>query len=313
MTPDAGAPVGEAGPPLDAVLRAAVVRLRDAGIVTARADVHRLAGHVLATGPSEVATAALTGHRLAPEDAERFGHLLAQRADRVPLQHLTGRAPFRTVELDVGPGVFVPRPETETVAGLAIQACLAAAVGREAQRVAEGPVVAVDLCTGSAAIALSLAVEVPGTRVLALELDPAAFAWAGRNVGRIAPGAVDLRLGDVTDVAVLADVAGAVDVVVANPPYIPDGARPVDPEVADHDPPAALFGGGEDGLVVPAAVVAAAVRLLRPGGLLIMEHGDLQGAATRALVPARAGWTDVRTFPDLTRRDRTLVARRTTT
>jgi len=310
-TPDAG-PGTSAGEPLDAVLRAAVVRLRDAGIQTARADVHRLAGHVLATGPSEVATAALTGRRLAPQDAERFGHLLAQRADRVPLQHLTGRAPFRTVELDVGPGVFVPRPETETVAGLAIQACRSAAAERAAGAGSgDGPVVAVDLCTGSGAIALSLAFELPGTRVVALELDPAAFAWAGRNVGRIAPGAVDLRLGDVADVAVLADLAGAVDVVVANPPYIPDGARPVDPEVADHDPPAALFGGGEDGLVVPAAVVAAAARLLRPGGWLIMEHGDLQGAATRALVPARAGWTDVRTFPDLTRRDRTLVARRT--
>jgi release factor glutamine methyltransferase len=286
---------------LDAVLRDAAARLAAAGVASARGDAERLAGHVLGLGAGEVAAAAITGRPLEPAAAERLEHLIDLRAARVPLQHLTGRAPFRTVELDVGPGVFVPRAETEVVAGVAVDAC----------RGLPAPLV-VDLCTGSGAIAISLAVEVPAAQVIALELDPQAHAWARRNVDRVAPGRVDLRLGDVTgaDGGLLGDVAGRVDVVVANPPYIPAWARPLDPEVADHDPRVALYGGGDDGLTVPAAVVRAAAGLLRPGGLLVMEHGDVQGAATRALVPAADGWAEVRTVPDLTGRDRALVARR---
>jgi release factor glutamine methyltransferase len=286
---------------LDVVLRAAAERLDHAGVVTARGDAERIAAHVLGMSPGELAAAAIGGRTLGREHADRFDRLVDQRADRVPLQHLTGRAPFRYLELDVGPGVFVPRPETEVVAGLAIDAALAL----------DRPVV-VDLCTGSAAIALSVAVEVPGATVVALEVDPHAHAWARRNVEHLAPGAVDLRLGDVAgaDAAVLADLAAGVDVVVANPPYIPAWARPLDPEVAEHDPHTALYGGGEDGLTVPAAVVRAAAGLLRPGGLLVMEHGDLQGPAARALAEGAGGWTGVRTAPDHTGRDRALLARR---
>jgi release factor glutamine methyltransferase len=217
----------------------------------------------------------------------------------VPLQHLTGTAPFRTVELAVGPGVFVPRPETEVVAGVAVQ---------EAARL-DQPLV-VDLCAGSGAIAVAVAVEVPAARVVAVELDPLAHAWARRNVDALG-GRVELRLGDAVraDTGVLADLAGAVDVVVANPPYIPDGARPVDPEVADHDPRLALYGGGEDGLVVPRGVVASARGLLKAGGLLVMEHGDAQGPRARRLVEG-PDWHDVRTAEDLTGRPRALLARR---
>jgi release factor glutamine methyltransferase len=298
---------GEREAPLSArlgeVLRGATDRLRQAGISSARGDAERLAAHVLGLTAGEVAAAAIAGRGLRPECAERFAALVAQRAGRVPLQHLTGRAAFRTIELDVGPGVFVPRPETEVVAGLAITA--ARQLGR--------PLVA-DLCTGSGAIALSVAAEVPQARVVALELDPLAHAWAARNIDRAAPGRIDLRRGDVRDLRegrqLLAGLAGQVDVVVSNPPYIPDGARPVDPEVADHDPRVALYGGGGDGLAVPAAVVRAAAVLLRPGGLLVMEHGDTQGAPARGLISASSGWTGVRTERDLTGRDRALVARR---
>jgi release factor glutamine methyltransferase len=284
---------------LDALLREATDRLARAGVASPRGDAEHLAAHVLGVTPGEIAAAAVIGRPVTEDQAERFADLLAHRADRVPLQHLTGRAAFRRLELDVGPGVFVPRPETEVVAGLAIDAALAL----------PAPLV-VDLCTGSAAIALSVAVEVPAARFVALELEPQALAWAARNVDRVAPGRVELRAGDVEGCAagVLGDLAGAVDVVVANPPYIPGWAVPLDPEVAEHDPHPALYGGGPDGLRLPSAVVRAAAVLLRPGGLLVMEHGDAQGAATRAL--AGDGWSPVRTALDLTGRDRALVARR---
>jgi len=296
---------------LDGVLRAAAARLAAAGVPAARGDAERLAAHVLGLTPGEVAAAAVTGRPLAPDDAGRLDALVARRCERVPLQHLTGRAPFRTIELDVGPGVFVPRPETEVVAELAVAELAVAELAVAELAVAEHPVV-VDLCTGSGAIALSIAVEVPAARVVALELDGDALGWARRNVDRIAPGRVDLRQGDVdgADAGVLADLVGAVDVVVANPPYIPSWAVPLEVEVARHDPHVALYGGGEDGLVVPRAVVRTAARLLRPGGLLVMEHGDVQGGATRALAGADDGWVGVTTEPDLTGRDRALVARR---
>ena len=306
--------------PLADLLRAATARLQAAGVPSPRADAELLAAHALgrgapgaAPGRGEVQATALRGATVPDGVAAALELLLSRRERRVPLQHLTGTASFRALELEVGPGVFVPRPETEVLAGLAVDAALAA---RAAERAAaSGTPLVVDLCTGSGAVALAVATEVPAARVVAVELDPAAHAWAARNVARLAPG-VDLRLGDAagSDTSVLHDLVqaggvGTVDVVVANPPYIPDGARPVDPEVAEHDPPVALFGGGGDGLLVPRAVVAAARALLRPGGVLLMEHADVQGPATRALV-AGPGWDAVRTVPDLTGRDRVLHARR---
>jgi len=292
---------------LDVALRAAAERLDAAGVTPARGDAERLAAHVLGASTGEVAAAAITGRVLAAADAERLDALVDQRAARVPLQHLTGRAPFRTIELDVGPGVFVPRPETEVLAGLAIaESARVSALG------AATPPLVVDLCTGSGAVALAVADEAPGVRVVAVELDPAALAWAARNVHRLPAGRqVELRRGDAAhaDTGVAADLTGQVDVLVANPPYIPSGARPVDPEVAEHDPPLALFGGGQDGLDLPRAVVAAAAGLLRPGGLLLMEHADVQGPATRALAGEQT-WIDVRTVADLSGRDRVLSARR---
>jgi release factor glutamine methyltransferase len=237
-----------------------------------------------------------------PDDvAARFAALLEQRADRVPLQHLTGRAPFRHLELAVGPGVFVPRPETEHLAGWALE------------RIAgtDAPVV-VDLGSGSGAIALSLAHEHPGARVTAVERDPGAIEWTRHNAAaRVAAGdtLVSVVEGDMTDPDLLDELSGSVDVVVSNPPYVPDGAR-VPREVAEHDPPLALW-GGPDGLDVVRGMLGVAARLLRPGGHLGIEHADQQGSALPAVVRAHGGFTDVEDHPDLAGRPRYTTARRT--
>ncbi|HST80663.1 MAG TPA: peptide chain release factor N(5)-glutamine methyltransferase [Kineosporiaceae bacterium] len=280
-------------------------RLVAAGVPSPAADAHLLAAHALGIQRRDLARRVVLGYVLETGEMARLEELLAQRADRIPLQHLTGVTGFRNLELAVGPGVFIPRAETELSAGLAIEVA--------SQLVADGvdPLV-VDLCTGSGAIALSVADEVPQARVVAVELDPDAVAWAAENVRRLGLGdRVDLRAGDAVraDTHVLADLVGAVDILVANPPYIPPDAEPTEPEVRDHDPALALYGGGDDGLATARGVVAAAARLLRPGGLFVMEHGDQQGPGTRALVSG-SGWRDVSTQQDLAGRDRALVARK---
>ena len=301
------------GPDLATVLRDTVARLSAAGVPSPRADAELLAAHVLKLSRGEVVAAALRGSRMSPVAAAVLDDAVAARARRVPLQHLTGRAPFRGLELQVGPGVFVPRPETELVAGLAVEE-VDRLTARPRPPGMPAPLV-VDLCTGSGAIALAVAAEVPGVRVVAVELDPQALAWAEHNRAQLCgpvAARVELRAGDAVgaDRGVLADLAGEVEVVVANPPYIPAGARPVEPEVAEHDPPGALYGGGEDGLDVPRGVVRAAAALLAPGGLLVMEHADAQGPATR-LLAGPPDWTGAVTRTDLAGRPRVLVARRT--
>ena len=277
------------------LLETATRRLAEAGVASASTDAELLLAHALGVERSRVGVLAALG---GPVEAAGFEDLVEQRADRVPLQHLTGRAGFRALELRVGPGVFVPRPETETVAQLAVdEAARLAAAGRR-------PVV-VDLCTGSGALALAVATEVPAARVHAVELDPMAHAWARRNVEELAPR-VDLRLGDAA--TAFDDLDGLVDVVVSNPPYVPPGAVPVDPEVALHDPEVALYGGGDDGLLVPRRVVATAARLLRPGALTVVEHAEVQEGAARRMF-AGPSWTDVRSYRDLTDRPRSTTAR----
>ncbi|MCB7138065.1 peptide chain release factor N(5)-glutamine methyltransferase [Cellulosimicrobium marinum] len=284
--------------------------LDESGVATPRADAEILLAHVLGVPRGEVRRLAVLDRPL-PDDAVRaFEDLVARRAARVPLQHLTGTAPFRHLDLAVGAGVFVPRPETEQVAQVAVDAA------REAVR-RTGRAVVVDLCTGSGAIALAVASEVPGAEVHAVELDAAAHGWAERNVASVreATGAVvHLVRGDARRALAgppgSGGLDGACDVVVSNPPYVPPGAVPRDPEVADHDPAVALYGLGADGLEVPRGVTAAAARLLRPGGLYVMEHAEVQAAAARAMVAAAGEFTDVRTGQDLTGRDRMVVARR---
>lgn len=282
-------------PTLDDVVHDGRLRLAAAGVGSPDSDAVALAAHVLGVEDAEARRRMILRHPTEPAFRDRFTALVRERAARVPLQHLTGRAHFRRLTLQVGPGVFVPRPETELVAGLAIEAARAAG---PRPRV-------VDLCTGSGAIALSVADEVPAADVYAVELDPAAHAWAERNIEACAL-AVGLTLGDARTAYPGFD--GTVDVVVSNPPYIPDGMVPVDPEVRDHDPEVALYGQSEDGLAVPLAVASRAAELLRPGGTLVMEHADAQGETLPAAL-ARAGvWRDIVDHRDLTGRPRASVA-----
>ena len=277
----------------DTALTAAVQHLRLGGVPSPRVDAELLLAHVLGVPRGRAQVLALTGAPLPAAVAAAYRGLVLRRGAREPLQHLTGVAGFRGLELAVGAGVFVPRPETEVLAQHAIDA------------LGDGPARAVDLGTGSGAIALSLAVERPGTEVVGVERDPAALAWARRNAERI--GARNARIveGDLADGVPEWD--GTVDVVVSNPPYVPDGMVPRDVEVQRFDPALALY-GGPDGLDPMRAVVRVASRLLRPGGLLAVEHGESQGAEVRALLPADA-WSGAATHPDLTGRDRVTTAR----
>lgn len=270
---------------LAAALREAETTLAGAGVATPRVDAELLAAHLLGVSRGRVRALALTG----ADAPAGLADLVAERARRVPLQHLTGTASFRTVELAVGPGVFVPRPETESVVQVALDWLRAKGV--------ETPVVA-DLGTGSGAIAAAVAAEVPGARVVAVERSDLALAWARRN---LADTGVELLAGDFR--TALAGREGTFDVVITNPPYVPPDAVPVDPEVAEHDPPEALYGGDRGGLEHPAAAAVAAAAALRPGGFLVLEHGEAQGAAVERIF-ADAGFAGIEAHPDLTGRRR---------
>ncbi len=268
--------------------------LAHAAVPSPEADAVELAAFVLGVDAGEVRLRRVMRTPVAERDVARYEELVEARRTRVPLQHLTGRAPFRRLTLAVGPGVFVPRPETEVVAGFAIEAAAASAE----------PVV-VDLCTGSGAIALAVRDELPRARVHAVELSELAHGWAVANRDRLGLD-VDVRLGDAT--TAFEDLEGAVDVVVSNPPYIPDGAVPLDVEVREHDPEVALYGRSADGLAVPVAVAARAATLLRDGGVLVMEHADTQGATLPDRLRATGDWVGVVDHPDLTGRPRVTVA-----
>lgn len=289
-------PVASSTPvPLSQTLRDASDLLARAGVPDPAVDAELLTAHVLGIGRGELHARSIRGDMLEAGDARRLDELLARRVTREPLQHLTGRAPFRHLELRVGPGVFVPRPETEIVAQLAIDALRAAA--------SPAPV-AVDLGTGSGAIALALATEVPHARVFAAENSVDAFVWAEENFREVA--ADNARLAFIDLEHAFPELDGTVSVLVSNPPYVPDAAIPRDPEVRLYDPPAALY-GGEDGLDVVRVLSRVGLRLLHPGGLLVIEHGEWQGAPIRELL-STDGWRAAATHPDLTMRDRATTA-----
>lgn len=272
------------------LLRAASARLAEAGVASPEHDAAELLAHVLGTTRGRLVLL----DAVDPAAEAAYDALVARRASREPLQHLTGTAAFRHVELAVGPGVFCPRPETELLAGWALEQLPDDGAG----------CTVVDLCTGSGAIAAALADEAPGATVHAVELDPDAHAWAARN---LAGTRVDLRLGDMADA--FGDLDGAVDVVVANPPYVPleawDG---VAPEARDHDPALALW-SGQDGLDAMRVLEGVAARLLRPGGVVGAEHADVQGASAVEVFGRTGRWREVRDHRDLAGRPRFVTAR----
>jgi release factor glutamine methyltransferase len=272
-------------------------RLAEAGVESPRTDAELIAAAVHNVKRGEL-------HTVADADFDaRFWADIARREAREPLQHITGRAHFRYLELEVGPGVFVPRPETEVMTGWVIS--------RLREMDVSAPVVT-DLGTGSGAIALAIAQEVPRARVHAVEGDPLARAWAERNVSSYVEsvpytaGRVMVHAGDFCSADVLSELDGTVDLVVTNPPYIPVGAS-VPPEVGEYDPPAALW-SGTDGLDAIRAVERTARRLLRPGGAVAVEHGAQQGAAVYWVFPEENGWRDTRNNKDLAGRDRFVTA-----
>lgn len=278
--------------PRDLIAEAAA-RLAGAGVESPEADATELLSHVLAVS---------RGQLMLIDDVDAVSEaayetLVAQRATRIPLQHLTGVAYFRHVELQVGPGVFIPRPETELLAGWAIEAL---ATTDNANRTARF----VDLCSGSGAIAKAVKDECPGADVHAVELSVEAFAWAEKN---LAGTDVDLRQGDAFEA--FDDLVGTVDVIACNPPYIPlEAWESVALEARDHDPQIALF-SGQDGLDAIRTLELRAAALLKTGGVIGVEHADAQGESAPEVFRATGRWVEVRDHKDLAGRARFLTAR----
>jgi len=283
--------IPDPAPRLADAVREATAVLAAAGVPSPKVDAELLAGHLLGVGPGRV-RAMVLGDTPAPAG---YAELVAERAQRIPLQHITGVAHFRYLELAVGPGVFIPRPETESVVQLVIDWLKDAAPSAHPK--------VVDLGTGSGAIAGSIAHEVPGAEVHAVEFSEFAHAWAAKN---LLPLGVRLVRGDLRDA--LPEHNGTFDVVVSNPPYIPAEAVPNEPEVALHDPPEALYGGGADGMELPAAAAASAARLLVPGGYFVMEHAEVQAGWIAAMLERSGLWSGVRTHLDLNGRERATSA-----
>jgi len=273
---------------LRSAIDSATTLLADAGIDSARYDAEELAAHLAGTERGRLSL-------LGPPDDLFFDHYnaaVAARSRRVPLQHLTGTAAFGPLTLSVGPGVFIPRPETEAILEWAV-----------AQSLRVKPVV-VDVCTGSGALALALARHWPDARVIGLDDSDAALDYARRNA---AGTRVEFLRADVTDSVLLTELDGQVDLVVSNPPYVPDGAE-LEPEVVEHDPPHAVF-GGPDGMAVIPAVARLAGRLLRPGGMFAVEHDDTTSSMTAETISSTELFDDIVARTDLTGRPRFVTAR----
>jgi release factor glutamine methyltransferase len=268
-------------------------RLAVAGVPSPDADAELLLGSLLGLSRGELVVHAQLGKHISAAVSADLEPLVQRREAREPLQHIVGRAPFMNFEVEVGPGVFIPRPETESLAERAI--ALAQSIG-----VDEGGLSIVDVCSGSGVLAISLARAVPWASVVALELSPEAMLYLQRNVSRLAPSAA-VVCASVTDFGKTV-AQSSLDMIVANPPYIPDSEVPNDPEVFAHDPHLALF-GGSDGLDVVREIVALALHGLRPGGVIMMEHSNLQGAAVAELL-ATNGFRTIHTEQDLLGRDR---------
>jgi release factor glutamine methyltransferase len=270
----------------------ATAQLSSARLGSPRVDAELLLAHVLGIGRGALWTAP----ELTESPLNRYRELVAARAAHVPLQHLTGTAPFRHLELAVGPGVFIPRPETELVVEWGLR-----------WLAGNGGGLVVDLCAGSGAISAAVASEAPGTRVIAVEDSPDALVWLRRN---LSPYQVSIVDGDVTDPGTLSERDGQVDLILCNPPYVPEiGAAGLPPEVTRHDPPRAVF-GGRDGLSVIRPLLGRIATLLRPGGAMAIEHDDTHAYVVPTLVDADRRFTGIELHHDLARRPRFTTATR---
>ena len=271
----------------------AIAVLLDAGVPSPGVDADLLAAFVLGVERAELKLRELRGDNFTAQMAARYAQLVEQRAARIPLQHLTGVGHFRYLSLKVGPGVFSPRPETETVVQVGLDFL--------AQQSLSAPN-CIDLCSGSGAIAAALATEVPGSTVSAVELSDQAIGYTRANCE---PLGITVLHQDAS--ALPEQMDGTMDLVISNPPYIPPNAVPREPEVREHDPHMALYGLGDDGLQIPRAITAQALRLLRPGGMFVMEHAEVQADSAAAMLHD-AGFTQIRSHQDLTGRARSTSA-----
>jgi release factor glutamine methyltransferase len=274
-------------------LELATDKFSAAGVLSPSVDAELLGCFILEASRSELTLLAIAGEIFPENRLADFLEAVQRREKREPLQHITGLAPFRHLELEVGPGVFIPRPETEQLVDLAIQKLESI----------QNPVI-VDLCSGSGAISIALTTEVAGSIVYSVELSKDAFSFLTRNYQRYGLDPKSLRNENLT--TALAEMEAGVDLVVSNPPYIPDAAVPIDLEVQLHDPALALYGGA-DGLDVIRQISTRAWYLLRPGGHLVLEHAHTQAPAISELLLTQ-GWQEVVSASDLTGKDRMISA-----
>lgn len=278
-----------AGPVRPLVVSAAR-ELAAAGVPTPEVDARLIAAHLLGIGQLEV------GFADAPEGFEaQYAAAIARRAAREPLQHILGVAPFGPLTLAVGPGVFIPRPETEVLAEWAV---------RSLADVSSPTPIVVDLGTGSGALAIYIAHACPHAEVIAVERSEVARAYAERNAGENG-ASISVVPGDMTDPHLLSDLSGSVHVLVANPPYVPETGD-LEPEVY-RDPHEAVF-SGVDGMDAIRGLVPVAARLLAPGGRLGIEHDDTTSRAVQELLLADGSFEHVEVLEDLTGRARFVTA-----
>lgn len=292
------------------IVRGAAAMLRAAGVDTPEHDAKLLCAEAFGVDLQSVNKTMLLGDGLLglAEDPvkplEAFHAMIDRRARREPLQHITGHAPFRYLDLKVGPGVFIPRPETELIVQEGID-WITRNGGYHAR--------VVDLCAGSGAIGLAVVTEVPGSEVWAVEKSERTAEWTRRNLNETAQahpsiiGNYHLEIGDATQMPILHQLDGTIDIVLTNPPYVPLSEIPEQPEVRDYDPDMALYGGSADGTLIPERIILRAGKLLRPGGLLVMEHDISQGERLAAYANAH-GFANTRVRNDYTGRPRYLIS-----